>query len=736
MKAVFLCGNKNLEMGGVKSLRLKNLCWLVFLSIILNWNIFVNCTALPNPPSKLSASEITPASLKLSWRPGNADDIAYVIQYKAKQDTGPFREIQGINNTEYKIEKMQAYQLYEFRVIAVTKTSRSLPSHTMEIVTGELAPGSAPRNVQARPHSTQTIVIDWQEPEIPNGIIQGYKVFYTTNPDLPIVLWSSQDITGDTKMTTISGLTPDRTYTICVLAYSSMGQGPLSIPVQVMTRQGVPLQPRNLQAKAISPNEIEITWSAPEDVAKIISYTLYYNDSEKHTIGHHTIYPPTTRYKLSELIPDTVYNIQLAARSAQGEGARTILVQEKTPEFTPTAPPQSVSGRPLSHNSILVEWSPPPANQQNGNIAGYKVLYVINEDGKTEVEADVMRVGVVTRAQLENLETWADYKIWVVAFTAAGDSPMSPPIIVKTHESVPNDPKRVTVQEVNSTTIYVEWRPPKAKDRNGILRGYYVYYAIVDENGDPIRGQEKFVDTNDGNKNEMVITGLQPATRYQVSVAAYTRKGDGVRSKPKLVSTKGAVPSEPRNLVADLVQQEPLVAQVSWQTPDEPNGKIESYKLYWGLKGEIYTQVILKAHQQSFFTPPIDQGETYEFRVLAKNEVDFGERAVVELVTPDGVPQGAPQNFSAVGLSETAVRLAWDLPAKKLRNGLITMYQVNFYRLVDSINVEELNITATQTQKDIDNLLTNTDYVFQIKAYTEKGAGPWSPRLQYRTFGK
>lgn len=205
---------------------------------------------------------------------------------------------------------MQAYQLYEFRVIAVTKTSRSLPSHTMEIVTGELAPGSAPRNVQARPHSTQTIVIDWQEPEIPNGIIQGYKVFYTTNPDLPIVLWSSQDITGDTKMTTISGLTPDRTYTICVLAYSSMGQGPLSIPVQVMTRQGVPLQPRNLQAKAISPNEIEITWSAPEDVAKIISYTLYYNDSEKHTIGHHTIYPPTTRYKLSELIPDTVYNIQ------------------------------------------------------------------------------------------------------------------------------------------------------------------------------------------------------------------------------------------------------------------------------------------------------------------------------------------------------------------------------------------------------------------------------------------
>lgn len=67
---------------------------------------------------------------------------------------------------------------------------------------------------------------------------QGYKVFYTTNPDLPIVLWMNQEVAGDNKMTTISYLMPNSTYTICVLAYSSMGQGPLSVPVQVVTRQG------------------------------------------------------------------------------------------------------------------------------------------------------------------------------------------------------------------------------------------------------------------------------------------------------------------------------------------------------------------------------------------------------------------------------------------------------------------------------------------------------------------
>ena len=39
---------------------------------------------------------------------------------------------------------------------------------------------------------------------------------------------------------------------------------------------------------------------------------------------------------------------------------------------------------------------------------------------------------------------------------------------------------------------------------------------------------------------EMIITNLQPETAYSITVAAYTMKGDGARSKPKVVVTKGA----------------------------------------------------------------------------------------------------------------------------------------------------------------------------------------------------
>lgn len=43
----------------------------------------------------------------------------------------------------------------------------------------------------------------------------------------------------------------------------------------------------------------------------------------------------------------------------------------------------------------------------------------------------------------------------------------------------------------------------------------------------------------------MIITDLQAEMTYSVTVAAYTTKGDGARSKPKLITTTGAGEAPP-----------------------------------------------------------------------------------------------------------------------------------------------------------------------------------------------
>ena len=59
-----------------------------------------------------------------------------------------------------------------------------------------------------------------------------FQVYYSTNPQLPLSSWESQFVDNN-KLTTISDLTPHTIYTIRVEAYTSIGPGPLSTPVQV-----------------------------------------------------------------------------------------------------------------------------------------------------------------------------------------------------------------------------------------------------------------------------------------------------------------------------------------------------------------------------------------------------------------------------------------------------------------------------------------------------------------------
>lgn len=68
--------------------------------------------------------------------------------------------------------------------------------------------------------------------------MQGYKVYYTTNPNQPEASWDSQMV-DNSELTTISELTPLAIYTVRVQAFTSMGAGPMSNPVKVKMQQGL-----------------------------------------------------------------------------------------------------------------------------------------------------------------------------------------------------------------------------------------------------------------------------------------------------------------------------------------------------------------------------------------------------------------------------------------------------------------------------------------------------------------
>lgn len=694
----------------------------------------ITVKALPKPPVAVTVTETTATSVTLTWDSGNPEPLSYyVIQYKPKALEGSFQEVDGVATTRYSIGGLSPYSEYEFRIIAVNNIGRGPPSEVVEAQTGEQAPSGPPLSVQARMLSASTMIVQWDPPEEANGQIRGFRVYYTSDPHLPFNMWQKHNV-QDSLLTTIAGLTTGITYSICVLAFTSVGDGPPSDMVQVKTQQGVPAQPTNFQAEAESDTRIMLTWRYIQQ-ERIVSYELLYWEG-KDGIQHKVTFAPSSFYAIEGLKPDTMYNFQLAASSSMGLGVYTPVIQARTAQSTPSAPPQNVECTSVSSTSIRVSWVAPPVSSRNGALTRYSMAYqaVAGEDTSRHVVDNIPPN--VSSWEIKDLEKWTEYRVWVRAHTDVGAGPESPPVIVRTDEDVPSaPPRKVEVDSLNSTSVRVTWKSPLPTKQNGQIRGYQVTYVRL-EGGEP-RGNPVIKDVmlaeaqwrpEESADYEALITGLSPETTYSITVAAYTTKGDGARSKPKVVTTTGALPGKPSIGISTTTQS---TALVQWHPPREVMGELLGYRLqYKRVDEERFITMDFGKNDHHYTMTKLHKGATYIFKLSAKNRAGFGEEAEKEISTPEDVPSGFPQNLQVVGLTTSTTELSWDPPVLSERNGKITNYTV-VYRDINSPQ-DLINITR-DTHITLINLKPDTTYDIKVRARTSKGLGPLSPSIQSRT---
>ena len=91
-----------------------------------------------------------------------------------------------------------------------------------------------------------------------------------------------------------------------------------------------PGQPRNIKAKVLSPKRIKVSWLPPTDSANIRSYNVYFNNSSENQELQRVMEHPNNNYVLEDLIPDTVYHIQVSATTNGGEGEKSPITEVKT----------------------------------------------------------------------------------------------------------------------------------------------------------------------------------------------------------------------------------------------------------------------------------------------------------------------------------------------------------------------------------------------------------------------
>uniref|UniRef100_A0A3P9MK12 protein-tyrosine-phosphatase n=1 Tax=Oryzias latipes TaxID=8090 RepID=A0A3P9MK12_ORYLA len=704
----------------------------------------ITVKSLPKPPGTPVVTETTATSVTITWDSGNPDPVSYyIIQYKAKSPDSKYETVDDITTTRYSIGGLYPNTEYEIRVSAINTIGQGPPSEPVETRTGEQAPASPPRNVNGQILPQNTMMVTWEEPEEPNGQIKGYRVYYTMDASQPMSNWHIHNV-QDSVITTIRSLTPLETYTIKVLAFTSVGDGPFSPPIKVKVVQGVPGQPSKFQVGAVSDTSIELTWEPAHDKEAIRRYELRYRESS-HGNQMKKTFDPTKSYVVESLRPNTEYYFSLAAISDKGIGAFTNEILQKTLQAKPSAPPQEIECSSTSSTSLLVSWRPPPLKSQNGDLTGYRVLYQVvspseGAGGDPQPTEEPMVPPTEEQVLLQRLGKWTQYHITVSAATVVGLGPESEPIICRTDEDVPGaPPRRVEVDVLNSTAIKVMWRSLTPGKQNGQIRGYQVHYVRV-ENGEsrglPLIKDVMLADaqweTDDTAEYEMVIGGLKPDTTYSITVAAYTTKGDGARSKPKLVVTKGAVPGPPYLSVA---QNSKTSAVVHWDPPDLTNGMdLQGYRLQFGRKDITPLATLEFAPQERRYSVDnIHRGATYLFKMAAKSRGGFGEEAVAELSVPENTPGGYPQIKEGSNVTCCSVLLSWSPPVLAERNGVITEYTLVYKEAGTGEIPRELRLPPSLSSYVLNSLKPNSAYEVKMRAHTSVGPGPYSPPIQYRT---
>ncbi|XP_071388164.1 protein tyrosine phosphatase receptor type Db isoform X14 [Centroberyx affinis] len=311
--------------------------------------------ALPKAPGTPVVTERTATSITLTWDSGNPEPVSYyIIQHRSKGSEDPYKEIDGIATTRYSVGGLSPYSHYDFRVAAVNTIGQGPSSEVVEARTAEQAPSSPPRQVRGRMLSTTTAIIHWDEPEEANGQVVGYRVYYTSDNTLPVNQWEKQMVRS-ANFITIQGLIPNKTYYIRVLAFTSVGDGPLSQDLQIIAKTGVPSQPSDFKGEAKSETSILLSWVAPPQSGpdnQITGYELVYrraDDTEEKKVS----FEPTTSYLLKNLKPFSTYTFQLAARSKHGIGAYTNEVSIDTPQ---TLFATNFRVKAAMKNSVLLSW--------------------------------------------------------------------------------------------------------------------------------------------------------------------------------------------------------------------------------------------------------------------------------------------------------------------------------------------------------------------------------------------
>lgn len=297
----------------------------------------------PDEPDDLVAEAVSASRIDLRWDAVGDDDDdddgeSSVAGYYIYRDGGNVPH-DSTTGTQYSDTGLAAFTEYTYRVSAVNSGGiEGELSDPASARTLDGSPPSAPQGVTAEATGARAVELEWDAAEDPESGISRYLV-YRDGDATPIDSTTSTEYTDST-------VEPETAYSYQVSARNGTGlEGPTSgvtdVTTPAATDQSPPSVPADFSAEAVSPDRVELTWSASEDPDSGVSaYRVYRDDSLLGT-------SPGIGYVDLTVEPNTTYEYEVTAVNGDGiESARTSPVAVTTPDPDDEGPVDTVPPAP------------------------------------------------------------------------------------------------------------------------------------------------------------------------------------------------------------------------------------------------------------------------------------------------------------------------------------------------------------------------------------------------------
>jgi fibronectin type 3 domain-containing protein len=542
---------------------------------------------LPQAPTALAATAVSPGQINLAWSDNSDNETAFHVF--RKDPDGDFVKVATLvpDTTSYADTAVDPSTTYSYRVRAINEAGASVWTNDDSATTPSLLP-QAPTALDATTVSSSQINLVWSDN---SGNETAFHVFRKAPGGVFVkVATLIPDSTGYSD----SGLNPGTLYVYRVRAINEQGASDWTNDDSATTTDVPPLPPTALTATAVSPTRVNLSWT--DNSSNETAFAIFRKAPGGDFVRIATCAPNTTTYADTTASPAKTYTYRLRATNNVGASAWSNEPSATTPDVPPAAP-SGLTATAVAGPGVNLKWA-----DGSNNETAFAIF-------RKAPGGDFVKIATCA----PNTTTYADtavapsttYVYRLRATNNVGISAWTNEATATTTNGAPSAPTGLTAGAVAGPKVNLAWTDTSSNET-----AFAIFRKLPG-------GAFVKIATCAPNTTTYADTAVEPNTTYVYRLRATNNVGASAWTAEVSATTPNGPPAAPTGLAGTPVSS--TLVNLTWA--DNSNNEF-AFAIFRKAPGGDFVRIAVSVPDAtSYADTAVSAGKTYVYRLRATNNL-------------------------------------------------------------------------------------------------------------------